>query len=139
LDTTAQLNRVTGKIEKLLDQLVRAHTKRVALTRAVVRSSKRMDKERDLAKVSAPLPEAKPAPLPAKPKDDGLDIPPEFRREPKAKPETLSSFASNKRANEQAPAVERKRKAKRTPDDFKAEMETRKGKKPGNTLDDFGV
>jgi hypothetical protein len=55
-DQVKQLAKVSAKRDKLITSLVRVEFQRVALIRAVARSSKRLDKARSVASLNAPLP-----------------------------------------------------------------------------------
>jgi hypothetical protein len=55
-DYVKQLGKVSAKRDKLITSLVRVEFQRVALIRAVSRSSKRIDKARSVASLNAPLP-----------------------------------------------------------------------------------
>jgi hypothetical protein len=62
-DYVKQLAKVSAKRDKLITSLVRVEFQRVALIRAVARSSKRLDKARSVAALNAPLPSTEPLDL----------------------------------------------------------------------------
>jgi hypothetical protein len=135
-----QLENAKSKREATIKLLIRLDTKTIpGLEQAVRRIGKRIDKIdseafKSVAEKSAPE-KQKPSPIEpvsANQTDDG--IPAALRRTPKAKAQTASvtlaelpatdAGKANAKSWEAIPAV-RKRKARRSPDDFKAEMDAR--------------
>jgi sugar-specific transcriptional regulator TrmB len=134
-----QLENAKSKREATIKLLIRLDTKTIpGLEQAVRRIGKRIDKidsEAFKAVASKEAPVQKPSPIEpvsANQTDDG--IPAALRRTPKVKAQTASvtlaelpatdAGKANAKSWEAIPAV-RKRKARRSPDDFKAEMDAR--------------
>jgi hypothetical protein len=137
-----QLENAKSKREATIKLLIRLDTKTIpGLKQAVRRIGKRIDKIdseafKSVAQKSAPAPaQQKPSPIEpvsANQTDDG--IPAALRRTPKVKAQTASvtladlpatdAGKTNAKSWEAIPAV-RKRKTRRSPDDFKAEMDAR--------------
>jgi hypothetical protein len=136
-----QLENAKSKREATIKLLIRLDTKTIpGLEQAVRRIGKRIDKIDSEAFKSNLLVanklEQKPSPIEpvsANQTDDG--IPAALRRTPKVKAQTAIPLSELKNTEEgkanakswdAIPAV-RKRKSRRSPDDFKAEMDSRKG------------
>jgi hypothetical protein len=149
-DLVKQLTKAIAKKDKTLDALIRAEAKVRSLIKAVARSQKRLDKARSLAALNAgPVDRSKPLDLGALtpeqadkviaseplPVFDMPDIPVELRREPKAKPSvSLADLHKTEQGKANAeswnaiPAIAKgRRKSRRTPDDFAADMAAKKG------------
>jgi hypothetical protein len=147
-EATKQLAKISARRDKLITSLVRVEFQRVALIRAVARSSKRLDKARSLAALNAPLPDAKPEPLDLGSLTPEQAEPKPVRAIPYSEAHPHSKWAkATKRprghadltdfANTFPQAVREsledsrkadgkaKRKPRRTPDDFKADVEKR--------------
>lgn len=116
-----QLAKVSAKRDKLIASLVRIEAQRVTLIRAVARSSKRLDKARSMAALNAPLPST-----------ESLDL---GSLTPKQADKVIASVPladlpatdfgkANAESWNAIPAVKKAkpRKARRTPDDFKADI-----------------
>lgn len=96
------VTRLRLKRDKIIAQLCRAEVRLTAAVRAVARSTKRLDKERQL-QVNAPLP------------------PVDFHARARAR---STEEKTNGAIKSSSPP--RAKKPRRTPDDFKAEMKARK-------------
>jgi hypothetical protein len=101
-----RLNKLNAKREKLLDGLTRVNSQRSDAIRAVTRSGKRIEKL-VAAKTHTSGPTA--------------TVKPDLIKKVDAKPTPAATL------NDPVPNLGRKRKSRRTPDDFSAEMKRRKG------------